>query len=318
MPSRSKAELRLCAVSVDLDEVYCYSAIHGLGSLPGDADHAVYQKALPRLAALFAELSLPATFFAVGKDLEHAAASSALRALRAQGHEIGNHTQDHLYDLTRRSRSEVREQVERGADSIERAVGVRPVGFRSPGYTVTDALFEVLRELNVSYDSSVFPCPSYYAAKLAAISSYRLLGRTSHSIVDHPRVLSAPADPYRVGKPYTTRGDALLELPIGVTRARTGRLPFIGTSVIMAGAHGARWLCQGMIGRPLINLELHGIDAADAQQDGLMALQAHQPDLRKSAEEKLATLRAVIQCVREAGYELVTLAQAAERFAAAA
>lgn len=309
---------RLCAVTVDLDEVYCYSAIHGLGSLPGAADHAVYLKALPRLAEVFARLSVPATFFVVGKDLEHAHARRALQDLHAHGHEIGNHSQDHFYDLTRRPRDEQRAQVQRGADSIERAVGVRPVGFRSPGYTVTDALLSVLQELDVGYDSSVFPCPGYYAAKVAAISGYRLLGRTSHSIIDHPRVLSAPADPYRIGTPYTRRGSGLLELPIGVTHVLTGRLPFIGTSVVMAGAEGARWLCRGMLGRPLINLELHGMDAADADEDGLTALRRSQPDLRKSAQEKLATLEAVITQLGAAGYEFVTLAQAADRFAHAA
>jgi peptidoglycan/xylan/chitin deacetylase (PgdA/CDA1 family) len=320
MPSRSRAERspRLLCVSVDLDEVYCYSAIHALSELPAESAHAVYRKAVPRLAALFSSLSLPATFFAVGKDLADPQAQRALAALAAAGHEIGNHSHDHHYDLTRRSREEQRAQVALGADAIERAVGVRPVGFRAPGYTVTDTLLDVLQELSVRYDSSVFPCPAYYAAKLAAISGYRALGRRSHSIVDHPRVLRAPADPYRTGTPYTRRGRALLELPIGVTRAATGRLPFYGTSVIMAGAQGARWLCRAIAGRPLVNLELHGLDAADARQDGLQALQGAQPDLRKSAAEKLATLETVITCLRAEGYELATLAQAAEVFADAA
>jgi len=319
MRSRSNAErTRLCAISVDLDEIYCYAAIHGLHALPADAAHAVYKRAVPRLAELFARLDVPATFFAVGKDLDEAHARATLAQLAAAGHEIGNHSHDHHYDLTRRPRAELREQVSRAADAIERAVGARPLGFRAPGYTVTDELLDVLQELGVRYDSSVFPCPSYYAAKLAAISSYRLLGRSSHSIVDHPRVLGAPADPYRIGKPYTQRGSALLELPIGVTRAATSRLPFIGTSVILAGAQGARWLTRGMLGRPLINLELHGIDAADAEADQLGELRRVQPDLRKPAAEKLAILEAVIGQVRAAGYQLVTLAQAAEVFAEAA
>ncbi|HET8940019.1 MAG TPA: polysaccharide deacetylase family protein, partial [Polyangiales bacterium] len=97
MPFGSKANGRvrrkLCAVSVDLDEIPCYTAIHGLDlALPQAAREAVYRKALPRLTALFDAHSLRATFFAIGRDLEAAHASDALRKLAAQGHEIGNHT----------------------------------------------------------------------------------------------------------------------------------------------------------------------------------------------------------------------------------
>ncbi|MET0391020.1 MAG: polysaccharide deacetylase family protein [Polyangiales bacterium] len=305
-------------MSVDLDEIGCYTAIHGLPALPEQASEAVYRKALPRLVELFDAQDVPATFFAVGRDLAHPHVQTALRELFAQGHEIANHSQDHHYDLTRRTPAEMRAQVAGAIDAITRTTGKRPVGFRAPGYTITDALFDVLRELGVGYDSSVFPCPSYYSLKAAAISGYRLRGRPTHSIVDHPRVLTAPAEPYHAGQPYSRRTDsrsALLELPIGVTRDVTGRLPFIGTSLVMAGRHGARWLCKLIAGRSLVNLELHGIDAADAELDQLTALRPSQPDLRKSASEKLAVLGDTLETLRELGYQFVTLEQAAQIYA---
>lgn len=314
-------------MSVDLDEIPCYASIHGLtaGSdlaLSAEAMQAVYRKALPRLVALFDRLEIRATFFAVGHDLQQRHAADALRALVAQGHEVGNHSYGHRYDLTRLPVVEMREQVARGIETIERAVGVRPSGFRAPGYTFTDTMANALRDLGVSYDSSVFPCPAYYAPKLAAISGYRLLGRPTHSIVDHPRVLTSPADPYRIAHTYTRRATArpqpgqkaLLELPIGVTRDSTGRLPFIGTSLILAGQAGAQLLCRLIEGRELINLELHGIDAADAALDGLTSLARAQWDLRKPAQTKLAILEAVLTRLAQAGYHFVTLDQAAHAF----
>src|SRR5262249_22584349 len=136
-------------------------------------------------------------------------------------------------------------------------------GFRAPGYTVTDALYEVLDELGVAYASSVFPCPPYYFAKAARLAMMRALGRTSSSILDTPFVLSAPTRPYRVGRPYWKRGGGrVLELPIQVTRGP--RLPFIGTTVTLAGPAKARWLTRLVVGEPLVNLELHGIDVLDA------------------------------------------------------
>jgi peptidoglycan/xylan/chitin deacetylase (PgdA/CDA1 family) len=311
--------LRLCAVTVDLDEIGCYSAIHGLPELAGEAAHAIYRRALPRLLELFEELAIPATLFACGRDLRDATAANWLRDAAASGYEIGNHSQDHLYDLTRRPRSEMRAQVLEAIQSIERVTGRTPTGFRAPGYTINDELFEVLTELGVGYDSSVFPCPVYYAAKTAAIAHYRVRGRPTHSVIDDPRVLLAPAEPYRIGRPYYGRGTGLLEFPIGVTRDWSGRLPYIGTYLALAGRSGARALTRLIAGRSLVSLELHGIDAADAQSDGLQSLLVpQQPDLHRSAHEKLRNLETALTTLRDAGYEFVTLSQAAQLFGAQA
>lgn len=304
----------LCAVSVDLDEVPCYSAIHGVPPPVGEAAHVIYRRAVPRFEHLFDELAIPATFFVIGRDMEDRVAADAVKRLHALGHEIGNHSQDHLYDLVRRDEAEMRAQVARGNQSLAAVTGRTPMGFRAPGYTITDGLFDVLTALNMTYDSSVFPCPSYYAAKAATIASYKLRKRPTHSIVDDVRVLTAPADPYRIGKPYPARGNGMLELPIGVTSDWSARLPYIGTSLLLAGKRGARMLTKLIAGRSLVNLELHGIDLADADEDGLADLRAHQPDLRKSQAEKADTLRAVFEALREHGYQFVTLADAAHVF----
>ncbi len=309
---------KLAAVSVDLDEIDCYAAIHGLserGLLSEEALRAVYTRALPRLVSLFTRLKVPVTFFAIGRDILHGDNGDRLRDLSQQGHEIGNHSLNHLYDLTRRSLAEQQHEVRGGADAIEAATGKRPVGFRSPGYTMTDALFSVLEGENVRYDASVFACPSYYVAKAAAMAGIALRGRQSRSVIADPRVLAAPADPYRIGKTFYRRGQGLLELPVGVTRSFSGRLPYIGTSLILAGQRGARMLTQLMTSRPFVSLELHGIDLADAEQDSLQSLAAHQPDLRKSAVDKESILTIALETLHGRGYRFVTHAQAADAYA---
>ncbi len=309
--------MRLAALSVDLDEIPCYHAIYGLPAASGATAHAVYERALPRYRDLLASLGVPCTFFAIGRDLIDATSASALRALAHAGHEIANHTQNHRYDLTRLSHEAMLAEVRDGADTIARACGARPTGFRAPGYTINEELFDVLRECDVAYDSSVFPCPAYFSAKTLAIGWIGLRGRRSHSVVDTPLVLTAPADPYRVGRPYWNRANrpgALLELPIGVTVG--ARLPYIGQSIMLAGPDRSRALAWMMRGRPLVNLELHGLDLLGADEDGLGDLATHQRDLRVPVERKLATLRANVDSLRDAGYEFVTLADAASQFAA--
>jgi peptidoglycan/xylan/chitin deacetylase (PgdA/CDA1 family) len=303
---------RLAAVSVDLDEIDCYTAIHGLPRPEGEAARAIYARAVPRLEQIFDDEGIRATFFAIGRDLGSEDNRATLRQLADGGHEIANHSYNHLYDLTRRSYVTILEEIRHGSDAIEEATGTRPRGFRAPGYVVSDPLFDALEELGVAWDSSVFPCPVYYSAKLAALGMLTLRGRKSRSIVDDPRVLRAPADPYRVGKPYRHPGAGVFEMPIGVTRDATARLPYIGTFVA-ASETAARQLTRLVAGRPLVNLELHGIDQSDAEEDGLGFLAPHQIDLRRSARDKEAALRVAIAELRRAGYAFVTLSEAAER-----
>lgn len=303
--------LKLASISIDLDEVPRYAAIHGVATPGKPGACAVYERCLPRFRSWLDDESIRATFFVIGQDLECEANRCAVAELAMEGHEIGNHSYQHQYDLTRHAAADIGTEIARGADAIEQACGRRPRGFRAPGYTVSDVLFSALDANGVEYDSSVFPCPSYYAAKAAALAAMRLRGKKSASIMDVPAVLRAPREPYRVGRPYWTRGDGLVELPIGVTPLQ---LPYIGTSLVVGGERVAEELSRQMLGRALINLELHGLDLADAEQDGLEALVPHRADLRRTADMKLRALRKAIHVLREAGYELVTLEEAAARF----
>lgn len=101
----------------------------------------------------------------------------------------------------------------------------------------------------------------------------------------------------------------MLELPIQTTPWL--RLPFIGTSVTLAGSALARVMSRQLVDRPLINLELHGIDVLDAT-DGLEQLAPLQPDVRRSVSKKLAALDAVVETLRAAGYDFVALQRAAD------
>ncbi len=303
--------MRPCAISVDLDEIHLYHQLHGLPAPSGAAAHAVYDTALERYLELARELELPLTLFAVSSELARPASVAALRRALDAGHELGSHSRDHFYDLVRRPAAEQREQVQGALRDFQAQLGVTPLGFRAPGYTVSDELLAIVAEAGHRYDSSVFPCAPYYAAKALTLAALRVRGRASRAILDSPAVLSAPRGPYRIGSPYTKKGAGLWELPIQVTRA--ARLPYIGTALILAGRLGARALTELVVGEPFINLELHGIDLLDSE-DGLRQLSGYQPDLRVRLREKRAILRAVVQRLRTAGYRFVKLGEAMNGF----
>ncbi|XXX81303.1 polysaccharide deacetylase family protein [Sorangium sp. So ce134] len=294
---------RLAAVSIDLDEVPNYFAIHGLAvperSGAAASLRAVYDTALPRIAAFASSHGIPVTLFAIGRDLARPESAAALRALSDAGHAVENHSYAHRYDLSRLPRAAIAADVLLGAEAIAEAVGRRPTGFRAPGYTVSDALFDALDAVGVAFDSSVFPCPPYYAAKALAMGVQRAKGRASSAILDTPRVLAAPRRPYRPGRPWYRRGGRrFVELPIQVTPGLG--LPVIGTSVALAGATGARWLARACAGEALVNLELHGMDFLD-RGDGLEALAPYQPELRVPLGRRLEALGAFVEEIARRG-----------------
>jgi peptidoglycan-N-acetylglucosamine deacetylase len=299
--------MKFAAVSIDLDEIHHYYAIHGLPVVERAA-HVVYDRAVPRASDWAQGLGLPLTFFVVGRDLERPENAETARTLLAQGHELANHTYSHCYDLTRRDGAEMAREVAGGIDALVRATGTRPNGFRAPGYLVNDELVRVLASLGVGYDSSVFPSPAYYAAKAAKLLALKLRGRSSHSVRGSSTVLLAPARPYRLGAPYWKRGSGLPELPIQVTPGT--RLPYIGTSLVLAGPDGARLMTRTLMLEPFVNLELHGFDFLGAD-DELDELLPHQPDARLSRNAKLTALTAAVELLRKMGFRFVRLDEAA-------
>jgi peptidoglycan/xylan/chitin deacetylase (PgdA/CDA1 family) len=299
---------RVLSVSVDLDEMELYHTLYGLSA--STAGDQLYARAVPRLSDWAKQRAIPLTWFVVGKDLRLAANAEAVARLARSGDELGSHSYSHFYDLVRRSAGEMRHEIEAGVTVLERASGAKVQGFRAPGYTVNDTLLALLHEAGVSYDSSVFPCPAYYALKVAAIARMAARGKQSQAIIGAPDALRAPTTPYRVGNPYWFRGTGMWEIPIQVTHG--ARLPFIGTSLTMAGAMGARLLARGVVGEPFVNLELHGIDALD-QSDGLTELAKHQRDLRIPWPKKLDAIDAAVTLLRQRGYACVRMDELAQR-----
>jgi hypothetical protein len=107
----------------------------------------------------------------------------------------------------------------------------------------------------------------------------------------NPRALVAPTDPYRpsMAAPWRRGQASVVELPVAVTPLT--RVPAIGTSLLVLPELIRNRILAAMHKRSFFNLELHGIDFADAVADGIPGeLIARQPDLRLTADEKLERL----------------------------
>ncbi len=293
----TEAGHRVCSVSVDLDSLACYHAIHGLPAPPDSAREVVLVRTLPRFLELFARRGIRATLFFVGRDVEDAAAAAAVGEAARAGHEVGNHSYTHPYDLARRPRQVIDAEVRRAHDVLAAAAGPGggPVGFRAPGYGLAPEVLAALGDHGYRYDSSVFPSWPYYAAKAAVMAWMRLGGRRSASVASPPGDLLAPTEPYRpdVRRPWRRGQAPVVELPVAV--APTTRLPAIGTAIVAGPPWLTTRILEAMRSRRFFNLELHGVDLCDARADGVPeALVARQPDLRVALGEKQRRLEAAL------------------------
>ncbi len=277
-------------LSVDLDPVGCYHAIHGLPP-PAPGPCPVLERCLPRFLDLFARLGARATFFVVGHSAAAARAAGGvawanLRRARDEGHEVAHHSFAHAYDMVRWPRARILDDLRRGSEVLA-ALGERPVGFRAPGYTHDPNLLAALIDEGFRYDSSRLPAPAYYLAKLAVISAMALAGRCSASQVRGAGAFFGSSAPRRIV------GGRLWEVPISVTPAL--RLPYVGT-FLLAGPWPLReHLRIWARARGRVHLELHGLDLADAAADDLAPeLVRRQPELRVPLQRKISRLEAFL------------------------
>ncbi|RKH46107.1 polysaccharide deacetylase family protein [Corallococcus llansteffanensis] len=309
---------RLASISVDLDSLPHYCRIHGLPEslLDERARTLIHRVAVPRFRDLLASVGAPGTFFAIGEDLESdPGAANGMRQAHVAGIEVASHSHAHDYALTRRGPEAIGEDLARADAAILKATGVRPSGFRAPGYTLNADLYAATVAQGYRYGSSAFPAAPYYAAKAAVMGALAVLGRPSRSVLDTPRVLLAPRVPYRPdpARPYRRGSGAVLELPMTVTPVV--RFPFIGTFAATLPRGTMRAAYRACRADAFFNFELHGVDVLDAADGIPPELVRQQRDLRVSAAKKQERLRSVFQWLKD-DFDVVTLRDAAGQLSA--
>ncbi len=267
-------------VSLDLDDVAAYHGIWGLPEPAPQTARLALEVWLPRFLDVFAQLKVRATIFVIGRDLERDLAdgglgASSLRRALADGHELANHSHAHAYDMSRWPAEKIAEDLRR-CDTLLREIGASPKGFRAPGYTHDRNLLLQVSALGYAYDSSLLPSPSYYLAKIGVLGLRRLRGHRSVSQIGGARSFLGPTAVHYLPEA------GLWEVPISVSRAL--KLPLIGT-FLLPDAPPMMTRLQGEALRleaattPHLHLELHAIDLADPEVDGL------DPELVKRSRE---------------------------------
>ncbi len=118
------------------------------------------ERNVDRLLALLRETNTESTCFLLGWVVDRH--PDVAKRITDAGHEIATH--GYAHELVNEIGPErFRHDIERSIDTIERAVGVRPRGYRAPGFSITQEAswaFEILADLGLEFDASIFPVKS--------------------------------------------------------------------------------------------------------------------------------------------------------------
>ena len=98
-----------------------------------------------------------AAFFILGWVAEKH--PNVVKRIITEGYKIGNHSYSHLL-LYKHDREKVKEDLERSTKILQDISGTKIKYFRAPGFSIkndTNWAFEILLELGIEIDSSIFP-----------------------------------------------------------------------------------------------------------------------------------------------------------------
>jgi peptidoglycan-N-acetylglucosamine deacetylase len=108
-------------------------------------------RGLARILSLLADLEVPATFYIPGHTADQH--PGAVEAILAAGHEVGHHGYMHRGTEGLDAAGQ-RAELEEGLVALDK-LGVRPGGYRSPGWELTPETLDLLVELGFGYESSM-------------------------------------------------------------------------------------------------------------------------------------------------------------------
>ncbi len=280
-------------IHVDVDDLWAIGECYGI-RIPEPFRHHVYDDGLPRLLGLLEQLSIRATFFVCGADLESEKCVALLRDVIRRGHKLANHSFSHHLAFRNLDEPRLRDEILRTHRLAEDQLGIKMLGFRAPGYAWSRRLVRILAELGYLYDSSLMPSPFGWVFRLLDRQLSRAMGAsTSLQKTQFPRFTDAwhALRPYEIVWRDTLR---IWELPVAA--APVLRIPMQASVCLQLGPRYFAFLRKLLKLCPMTPFVflLHGADLTDFRQTEIPAL-SRSKYFSMPVSERLSHLREYLE-----------------------
>ena len=282
-----KNNLPKASLSLDLDNKWSYLKTHG--DPDWESFPSYFDLVIPRFLQFFEERGLKITVFVVGQDAALSKNTSTLRSIADAGHEIGNHSFNHEPWLHLYTPAELEHEFEQSEAAIRSATGANTIGFRGPGFSLSDEVLRTLVRRGYKYDCSTFPT---FLGPLARAYYFFTAKLTASQKEERKTLFGSWKDGFQSNQPFQWNegNDRLTEIP--VTTMPFFKVPIhLSYILYLAGYNGwvARmyfWsslqLCRVAGVQP--SILLHPLDFMGAEDDEDLAFF---PAMNQPAEKKI-------------------------------
>ena len=152
----------VATLSFDLDDKWTYLKTHGDPSWENFPSY--HDIVIPRVLTILEKKNLKITFFLVGQDAAIDKNTEILKRISDSKHEIGNHSFNHDPWLHLYTEKQIETDFLKAEENIEKVTGLKPIGFRGPGFSLSQATLNILEKRGYLYDATILPS---YIAPLA-------------------------------------------------------------------------------------------------------------------------------------------------------
>lgn len=306
-PSTTHSRKPIASLSIDFDNKWAYLRAAGRTPARSSADErnadvepcwescdSYLGVVSERVVDVLGEFNLPLTAFIVGRDLQNDSDVEAIRYLGSLREiEYANHSLNHLPWMHTLTDEEIESEIMTTDRSLRRSLGIRPQGFRGPGFSCPAEVLSVLIANNYCYDASVFPTSIAPIARAVFLARTKLKGEQKEKA---KKLYGGFASMRQPNRPFrrSIESDGLWEIPVTVlpllrTPIHFSYLTFLaGFSTLAAKAYfrSALRLCRITGTAP--SLLLHPPDFLGHEDDQDMA---YFPGMKLARQPKLEFVR---------------------------
>ncbi len=217
----------LASLSLDLDNKWAY--LKTAGNPKWESFPSYFNLCVPRFVDFLAQRNLSITVFVVGQDAVLEKNHESIRMISDAGHEIANHSFHHEPWLHLYTPGQLEKEFDTTENAIQKITGRKPVGFRGPGFSLSDEVLRTLMRRGYKYDCSTFPT---YLGPLARLYFFLRSGLTNEEKEDRKELFGKVRDGLQSNMPFEWhwRGRRLVEVP--VTTMPLFKAPIHGSYVL--------------------------------------------------------------------------------------
>ncbi|MDF2841827.1 MAG: polysaccharide deacetylase [Herbinix sp.] len=291
-------------IQIDCDSELAISNHYGI-KLQTDKNNRIYYQALDMFLDLLCKYNLKATLFVIGNDLRDHYKCEILNKALQNGHEIANHTYHHPKQLLLCSEDMLIQEIIEADIIINKKLGVKPIGFRTPNFEADSRIIKILNKLDYRYDCSLLATPY--------LPLFRLIKQRTSSLKSYLgkwEFMLAPNGPYYPREDLIWKtgnqeiGNNVIEIP--VSTFPFFRFPCHSSYLLALPGHFRYKILDSLLrwykalNRPLIYI-FHLADIVDNQY-----LYGTEKELYKSLNDRLFFVETFMKAAESGFYNCTT------------